>query len=246
MKTPAAKPTVEFLTARWMHLAMLNYEVDSALLADRVPAGVELDSFAGKSFLSMVGFQFLDTRVLGIPIPFLRDFEEVNLRFYVRRESAEGLRRGVVFVKELVPRRAIAWLARRLYNENYEAVPMSHQDELTRGEGGRIHYGWEHREQHCGLSARITGEPYLPEPDSEEAFITEHYWGYVRQRSGATVEYQVRHPRWPVWWVAESSLECDTGNLYGAPFADLASRTPSSAFVAVGSEVAVHRGRRLD
>lgn len=152
----------------------------------------------------------------------------------------------MVFIKELVPRRAIAWLARWLYNENYEAMPMSHQDEVARGEDGRIHYGWEHREQRCGLSARITEEPYLPEPDSEEASITKHNWSYVRQRSGATVEYQVRHPRWPVWRVTESSLSCNTGSLYGAAFADLSSRTPSSVFVALGSEVVIHRGRRLD
>ena len=89
-----------FLTARWRYLAMLNYEVPPEALAPLVPAGTELDSWQGKTFVSVVGFLFLDTRVLGIAIPGHRDFEEVNLRFYVRRKAAgrlaarRGLRQG--------------------------------------------------------------------------------------------------------------------------------------------------------
>ena len=119
-----------FLTARWLDLAMLNYEVDPDLLAPHVPAGTELDCFEGRCFVSMVGFRFADTRVLGVPIPLHRSFDEVNLRFYVRRDTTEGPLRGIVFVKEIVPRRAIAWLARRLYNENYVALPMKRRDDL--------------------------------------------------------------------------------------------------------------------
>src|SRR6187455_2734884 len=116
----------KFLTAEWRDLVMLNYEVDPAILLDLVPAGTELDLWQGRTLVSVVDFRFLRTRVLGLAIPWHIDFEEVNLRFYVRREASEGLRRGVVFVKEIVPRRAIAWLARLLYNENYVALPMSH------------------------------------------------------------------------------------------------------------------------
>ncbi len=116
-----------FLTAEWRHLAMLNYQVDPEVLRERLPRGIELDDHAGRHFVSVVGFLFLHTKVRGIPIPFHRDFEEVNLRCYVRREEQGELRRGVVFVKEFVPRRAIAWVARTVYNENYLALPMRHR-----------------------------------------------------------------------------------------------------------------------
>jgi uncharacterized protein len=108
---------------------MLNYVVDPRLLAPLVPLGTELDFENGETFLSLVGFLFLDTRLLGLPIPMHRDFEEVNLRFYVRRKSADTWRRGVVFIRELVPRRAIAFLARACYGENYVALPMKHEIE---------------------------------------------------------------------------------------------------------------------
>src|SRR5436305_10870786 len=130
-----------FLTAAWHHLVMLNYEVPPALLASRVPAGTSLDFWNGKTYLSVVGFLFLQTKVLGIPIPFHRDFEEVNLRFYLRREE----RRGVGFIKEIVPLRAIAAVARIVYNENYVALPMRHRIEPAAplAAGTRVEYGWK-------------------------------------------------------------------------------------------------------
>jgi hypothetical protein len=229
-----------FLTAEWQKLAMLNYATDPTVLARLVPEGCELDSFAGTTFLSVVGFRFLDTRVLGLGVPFHRNFDEVNLRFYVRRRSAGEWRRGVVFVKELVPRFAIAAVARLVYGENYVSLPMRHEDE-----GGRLAYEWKGAAGWEGLEVRYQGEPTLPADDSEETFITEHYWGYARQRDGGTVEYRVEHPRWRVWRATEAMLECDVRSLYGDAFSEALSAPPTTAFVADGSSVRVLRGEKI-
>jgi uncharacterized protein YqjF (DUF2071 family) len=234
-----------FLTAHWRHLAMLNYEVDAAVLRGRVPAGTELDTFEGRTLVSMVGFRFLRTRVLGVPVPFHRNFDEVNLRFYVRREATDGVRRGVVFVKEIVPRAAIAWIARRVYNENYVALPMSHVDEIGRSAEPRVEYAWQHAGRREHLAARVGGAPSLPPLGSEASFITEHYWGFARQRDGGTVEYRVEHPRWRVWRATDSEFECDVTALYGSEFAPFLRGPPASAFVAEGSDVTVLRGVRM-
>ena len=74
-------PERRFLTAEGRNLVMLNYEIDPEVLARHVPVACELDDWQGHTFVSVVGFQFLHTRVLGFPIPFHRHFEEVNLRF---------------------------------------------------------------------------------------------------------------------------------------------------------------------
>jgi uncharacterized protein YqjF (DUF2071 family) len=103
-------PDRVFLTAEWRNLAMLNYEVDQSLLLPFVPSGTTLDQWEGKTYVSLVGFRFLKTRVLGLPVPFHTNFDEVNLRFYVRRRIAGDVRRGVVFIREIVPRWAIASL----------------------------------------------------------------------------------------------------------------------------------------
>jgi uncharacterized protein YqjF (DUF2071 family) len=224
---------------------MVNYEVEPAVLRSRVPAGTELDTFEGRTFVSMVGFRFLDTRVLGVTVPFHRDFEEVNLRFYVRREASEGGRRGVVFVKEIVPRRAIAWVARTLYGENYVALPMGHRDEIGDRGRQRVEYSWRHAGSPCRLAVTIDGDAALPPEGSEERFITEHYWGYSTDRGGGTIEYRVEHPPWRVWRAGEAELECDVASFYGAEFGRPLARPPSSAFLAEGSEVVVRKGRRL-
>jgi uncharacterized protein len=237
-------PPPAFLTARWAKLAMLNYEVDPQILADRVPAGTVLDTWEGRCFASMVGFLFLDTRVLGIPIPFHRDFEEVNLRFYVRRELPGELRRGVVFVKEIVPKPAIAWTARLAYNENYVALPMAHQLETTEA-AQKVAYSWEWQGQTSRLEIQTKGEPSLVEAGSLEHFISEHYYGYARQRDGSTVEYQVEHPPWQVWQGEGGGLECDAGAFYGPEFAAPLGQPPGSMFLAEGSPVTVRRGKRI-
>lgn len=230
-----------FLTARWLRLAMINYEVDPDFLRPRAPRGTEVDLWNGRCFVSMVGFQFLDTRVLGIAVPFHRNFVEVNLRFYVRRSLEREVRRGVVFVKELVPRRALAWVANAVYNENYQALPMSSVDT-----GDRIEYSWNPGARTDRMSVSIRGDSYPPAADSEESFITEHYWGYVTQRDGATVEYQVEHPPWRVWRGHAAKFECDVRALYGAEFAPVLAGEPSSSFLAEGSEVVVRQGVRLE
>ena len=232
-----------FLTAEWRWLLMLNYAVDPALLRPLVPAGTELDAWDGVTYASVVGFRFLRTRVMGIPIPFHRDFDEVNLRFYVRRKGPEGWRRGVVFVKEIVPRIAIAAVARWVYNENYVALPMRHRVDTVGG--GEVEYAWRHGGRWCALRGCARGDARPLEPGSEAEFITEHYWGYARQRDGGTVEYRVEHPRWNVWTVGAPALDCDAAALYGPAWGPVLAAAPRSALLADGSAVVVRRGTRV-
>jgi uncharacterized protein YqjF (DUF2071 family) len=237
-----------FLTATWRHLVMINWEIDPGVLAPYLPAGVELDAWNGRTYASLVGFLFLDTRVLGLRFPYHRDFEEVNLRFYVRRETDQGLLRGVVFVKEIVPRWAIAAIARGAYGEKYMALPMQHRIELTAAElqpGSSVEYSWRLGRRWQRMCVRLEAGPALPPPGSEAEFITEHYWGYARRRDGSTVEYQVEHPQWRVWTADQVEVECDFARLYGTELEAVLSQSPASAFVADGSAVTVYRGRQL-
>ena len=226
-----------FLTAEWRYLAMLNYAVDSAILQPLVPYGTELDLWRGQALVSIVGFHFLRTRVLGLSLPGHRNFEEVNLRFYVRRQCGGEWRRGVVFVRELVPKPLIAWVARTFYGEPYLALPMAHTIQHTAA-GVSVRYGWRRQGQEETLTARGVGEPQPLVPGSEEEFITEHYWGYTRRRSRCS-EFAVEHPPWRVWRATEHALQADFRTLYGPEFAESLQAPPVSAFIAEGSPVAV-------
>jgi hypothetical protein len=233
-----------FLTAEWRYLAMLNYEVEPSLLSPFIPSGTEIDRWDDKTFVSLVGFRFLNTKVCGIPVPFHRTFEEVNLRFYVRRTVGDEVRRGVVFIKEIVPRWAIAAVARSIYNERYIALPMNHQVNLSES-GAFVEYGWRSSVGWSRINIRAEESPELPAEGSQEQFITEHFWGYAAQKDGATVEYRVAHPRWRVWDACDAKFEGDVTELYGPKLAAILAGTPSSAFLAEGSKVTVFRGQKI-
>jgi uncharacterized protein YqjF (DUF2071 family) len=239
----------KFLTAEWRYLLMLNYEINPAVLTPYVPKGTEIDFWDGRTFISLVGFMFLNTKVLGIPIPFHRNFEEVNLRFYVRYKGPEGWRRGVAFIKEIVPRFAIAAVARGVYNENYVSLPMRHtlerEGDIFPTNGGTVEYGWRFQDQWHSMKAIASGPPSPLQAGSEAEFITEHYWGYAAQVDGGCVEYRVEHPPWQVWSVREWNLVCDAVALYGLEFGQVLTQPPSSAFLAAGSDVTVRKGIRL-
>jgi uncharacterized protein YqjF (DUF2071 family) len=225
---------------------ILNYEVDPALLAPLLPAGVELDLWEGRALASMVGFLFQKTRVLGAAVPFHTNFEEINLRFYVRAPQDDDPRRGVVFVKEIVPQRAVAQVARLLYGENYVALPTRHTIEAQDGQvsaGGLVEYAWRFRGRLHRLGGLAQGEPQPLVPGSEAEFITEHYWGYTKLGKRRTGVYRVAHPAWRVWDVAQPYLLCDVKGLYGAAFEPFLRRPPRSAFLAEGSPVAVYPGK---
>lgn len=235
-----------FLTARWEYLIFLNFRCPSALLEPLVPRGTELDPWNGDTLISLVGFHFKDTRVKGFAIPCHRTFEEVNLRFYVRRRDSSGaIRKAVVFIRELVPRRAIASVARRVYNEPYLAVEMSNANDIDPPDRGLLAYFWSIQGKKFSLMANIGGPPAEPDPASQASFITEHYWGYTRQLDGGTLEYQVEHPRWPVWIPGSFSSEGPMELVFGESFAKVLQEPPVSAFVATGSEVSVYPGQRI-
>ncbi|MCE9530277.1 MAG: DUF2071 domain-containing protein [Planctomycetes bacterium] len=225
---------------------MLNFEVRPEILMPYVPQGTELDQWHGRTLASIVGFRFISTKVLGIPVPFHRDFDEVNLRFYVRRFEGGEWRRGVVFIKEIVPRWMISCVARRVYNENYVTMRMRHQVVPPNTEQpGRVQYEWKHLGRWNRVAATIQDKPVAIQPGSEEEFITEHYWGYTRQRDGGTMEYQVEHPIWSVWPGKNVEFDLDVKSLYGEAFVPPLTGRPTSVFVADGSAIVVRKGQRI-
>lgn len=234
-----------FLTAEWRKLILLNYKVEPELLLPWLPKGVELDFWNNTCYVSVVGFMFENVRVKGIKIPFHVHFEEVNLRFYVlRRDPEAGEKRGVVFVSELVPKPAIAWVAQLFYNEPYKAVPMNHAiaqdaEQLT------VSYGWRQAGIEHTIGVRAQPRPIPLKVGSEAEFITEHYWGYGKARNGGTIEYQVAHPRWELYPVDAWRCDVNFEAVYGPNFAFLSNAEPISVFLAEGSPVEVFDGKRI-
>ncbi|RFM29842.1 YqjF family protein [Deminuibacter soli] len=229
-----------FLTARWTHLAMLNYAVDAQILQPWLPAYTELDTFNGKVLVSLVGFNFMDTRMLGVRWPFHASFPEVNLRFYVKHFNGKEWKRGVCFVSEIVPRPAIAYTANILYREPYKAMPMRATLNETAG-AVKAAYAWKFKGKWQSLLVEAGNTLQDILPGSEEEFIFEHYWGYNKYNANTTIEYEVEHVRWQTFPVHNWQLDVDVAALYGKDFVPYFQQQPSSVLLAHGSAVTVRK-----
>jgi uncharacterized protein YqjF (DUF2071 family) len=229
-----------FLSARWEYLAMFNYEVDPLVLKKHVPPGTEIDYFNSKAFVSIVGFLFNDTKVLGIKWPGHINFEEANLRYYIKRFDGTQWKRGVGFISEIVPKPVIANLANLFYNEHYSTAKMGHQV-IENADNLFVEYSWQKGKQFRNV-IRVNTTPVLQdiEEGSEAEFIFEHYFGYNRLTATKTIEYAVKHPRWKIYPVTSHSIDCDVEKLYGKEFVPfIVGKQPHSVFLARGSSITV-------
>jgi uncharacterized protein len=235
--------TNTFLQAEWRKLAMANYSIDVKRLKNYLPYKTEFDLWNGICYVSLVGFMFKKTKVKGLSIPFHVNFEEVNLRFYVRYNDNGNWKRGVVFVREIVPRPALTFVANTIYKENYETMPMSHSW-ITSTDSLTAEYKWKKKRWNSfTVTTGKTAETIAPE--SEEEFITEHYWGYTRIADLKTSEYGVEHPRWEVYPLKNYLVDVDFEDIYGHEFSFLKNETPRSVFLAEGSLIKVKAGRLI-
>lgn len=233
-----------FLTAEWRKLALAQYAVDREILLKYLPPNTELDDWQGKYYVSLVGFMFIDVKLRGLNIPFHTNFEEVNLRFYVRYKDGEEWKRGVVFIKEIVPLPAITFVANTIYKENYQTLPMNHVW-IEQEHQLEVDYLWKSNKKWNKFSVTTSSKAQQILIGSEEEFITEHYWGYTKIGANRTSEYGVEHPRWEAYPIKDYSIDVDFGINYGREFAFLSNTKPNSVILAEGSEIRVMKGKKF-
>lgn len=229
---------MSFLKAEWRKLIMINYEVNPEVLKPYLPKGVELDTFNDICYVSVVGFMFLNTKLLGLKVPFHINFEEVNLRFYVKRKVNNTYKRGVVFIKEIVPKPALTFVANTVYKENYQTLPMKHywkedKDNLNISYQWKINNKWNT----ISVNAHLKTQPITP--NSKTEFIAEHYWGYAKVNSSKTTEYEVTHPTWEHYPIRNFKIDVDFESTYGTAFAHLQHQQPKSVMLLEGSTITV-------
>ena len=227
-----------FLKARWENIVMINYEVDDAVLQPYLPYDVELDTHNNKSFVSLVGFRFLDSKLFGLPIPYFGSFDEVNLRFYVKRKDNDEVKRGVVFISEVVPFKIVSFMANWLYKEHYSYSKMKHECEIKEG-AKHLAYHWQKNNHDFHIKAKFDNAAKDIESNSLEEFIYEHYYGFTKINNSETWEYKVNHPRWFTNEMVDYDIRCDFEKMYGNDFAFLNNQKPFSVYNAVGSEVSI-------
>lgn len=227
-----------FLTAQWENIIMANYAVPAEVLNKYLPKGVELDLYNNKAYVSLVGFMFKNTRIFKVAIPLLGTFEEVNLRFYVKQTINNETHRGVVFISETVPYKVVALLANKLYKEHYIAISTKHNWEINTSTKN-ISYKWSVNNKWNSMQVKANNTPKAMIKGSFEEFIFEHYYGFTKVSETVTEKYSIQHPSWMINDIAETTIECDFGDNYGADFECLNQTKPDAVFIAEGSAIGV-------
>lgn len=232
-----------FLSAEWRKLAFANYAIDKDILLPYLPPFTELDDWNGKHYVSLVGFMFVDTKLRGFAVPFHSNFEEVNLRFYVKYNENGEWKRGVVFIKEIVPKPAITFIANTVYGEKYTTLPMKH-DWTVENNQLTVGYSWKNKTwNHLRVTAFAESE--MITIGSEAEFITEHYWGFTKLKPGLTSSYGVQHPSWRMYPIKSYDINVDFERNYGKDFGFLTGVVPDSVMLAEGSEIKVLKGKKI-
>ena len=227
-----------FLKANWENIIMINYEIDPKILTQFLPKGVELDLFNEKCYISLVGFMFKNTKLFNVPIPFFGNFEEINLRFYVKRKEGTVLKRGVVFINETIPYPIVAWIANKLYNEHYTVVPTKHEI-IYEKSSKKVKFEWLLNQKWNSIAVTTSTTSEKMEQNSLERFIYEHYYGYTKIDENKTEEYKLQHPSWKISEVLDYKIECDFESMYGKSFSVLNQTEPETVFIADGSAVGI-------
>ncbi len=233
-----------FLTSEWRKLIIVNYLIEPNKLIPYLPHKTELDLWNGQCYVSLVGFRFMNTRLKGFSIPFHRDFEEINLRFYVRYKDGDTWKRGVTFIKEIVPKAALTFVANSFYGEKYVTLPTRHHWELH-NDIIKVGYEWRHQRIWDSVEVIASSKGLDILSGSEEEFITEHYWGYTQIGDRFTSEYQVEHPRWQAYDIMSHKISVRFGELYGVEFGVLKDSLPQSVMLAEGSVISVRGATKI-
>ena len=236
---------MSFLNAQWKNLALFNFEIDAKILEQYIPKGTEIDVWNGKCYISLVGFRFENVKLLGIKVPFHINFEEINLRFYVKRFENGEWKRGVVFIKEIVPKPALSFIANSVYKEHYETLPLKYSITENKKEKVDFVYQWKTEKKWNTILVETEKNPIEIEINSEAEFITEHYFGYTKVNNEKTFEYEVKHPRWKQYQVTNHYLDVDFKRTYGNDFEFLNHQKPISVMLAAGSEISVENKKKI-
>jgi len=234
-----------FLRAEWNNLILANYIVPKELLLPYLPFKTELDFFEGNAYVSLVGFQFLNTKVFGFSVPMHVNFEKVNFRFYVKYNDHGFIKRGVVFIKEIVPKIGISLIVNNFYTEKYATMNMKHFN-MDNGENLEAGYEWSYKNKWNKLSAVANKRSKKILRDSCESFFTDHYWYYLKMSNARTYEYNIEHTPWETLKVASYNVECDFKAIYGEEFAFLNNTDPVTVLMTKGSEIRIYNKKIIE
>ncbi|HVW25034.1 MAG TPA: DUF2071 domain-containing protein [Polyangiaceae bacterium] len=210
----------------WHDLLFLHYRADADRLASTIPRGLELDTFDGAAFVSVVPFRMTNVGPRGLNfLPRVSAFPELNVRTYV----TAGGRPGVWFYSLDAASALAVEAARAFFHLPYLRASMK----CDRDDAGWVHYESE-RVDARGRAARFRaryralGSPRRAAPRSLEEFLTDRYCLYAADRAGRVHRGHIHHVPWPL---RDAQLEVDVDTMTEAAGLFVGREAPVLHFV---------------
>lgn len=222
----------------------MNYIISPEILENYLPAYTIIDYFKGNCFTSLVGFPFRNVEIAGMKIPFYTDFEEINLRFYVKRFDGTTWRKGTVFISEIANKSALKFLANSFLHEKYQTLE-TRQEIKENSELIETKYSWRTWMNWQFLNL-ISEKPSESVAEGTEAhFIMDRSSGYQKYDTATTNEYGISHPKWNIYPIRSFDINVDFEESFDSNFPVLNETLPHSVILARGSSVAVKQINKI-
>jgi uncharacterized protein YqjF (DUF2071 family) len=197
---------------RWTDVVFVHWETDPDAARVRLPAGVDLDRFSGRTFVGLVALR-IDVALLGRPVPRVGSFAEVNVRLYSVDRAG---RRGVTFCSMDAGRLAPAVAGRVGLG-----LPYAWADADLRREGdvasGRVRRRWPGTGSPSSRFTVRIGER-VARPGPLEHFLTAR-WALHWAALGRTWWCPVEHEPWVLHTATMDEIDDELVAAAGLPLA---------------------------
>jgi uncharacterized protein YqjF (DUF2071 family) len=195
----AARQRLDVLSHEWLmfeswdDLLLASWPVPVSAVRSLVPPGLEIDTFDGSAWVSIVPFRAGNMRLHWLPqIPGQADFHELNFRTYVRL----GDTRAVSFLSLDSPGALASLIGSKLFGLPFRDATIRIE---KRGDGYRVESRRTMRSEPPAefiASYLPYGEAATPRPGSLENFLTARLSLFVAGRDGQLHRGDISHAPW--------------------------------------------------
>ena len=192
----------------WRDVFFASYPVDPETVAPQIPDQLDIDTFEGTAYLSVVPFVIGDIRPTGLPSLFGLTMPELNLRTYVTCDGQPG-----IYFFNLDAGDLLGTIGARLFNQlPYYYADMSYESGMkTRFRSRRRTPGA--RALEFDATYGPNGSPFRPDPGTVERFLVERYRYFTEAQDGTIRYADIEHEPWTL---REGEWELRANDLFSA------------------------------
>lgn len=167
----------------WNNVLFFHWVVPYKSLRNCVPKNLNIDTFDGKAYVSLVAFTMQKIRPKKLPsIPFISNFHEINLRTYINNDN----KKGVYFLNIETEKLLSAFIAQKLSGLPYEKARIKRVDKK---------YTSTNPKKKLFLETEFEIGETILDKTMLDIWLTERYCLYLT-KGPSLYRYDIHHKEW--------------------------------------------------